>query len=375
MLTTITISKSELLSRLVSVSKIISSKPATPIMENILLDIQDGIVKISASDYLGRMNTSIEGILTDNNISYRIEPKLIIEALKTLPEQPIVMEIGEDYGIVVKYKGGKFEMTGKPADEFPKDKDTSKAIKLSIPSKVLLSGIEKTCFCSANDELRPVMNGVYFDILSAGLINFVASDGHKLALAEYTDESINETISFILPQKIATILKNAISPSDELVDIFIDNRFVRIEYKSDSIEATLIEGKYPNYRSVIPTNNDKFLSIGVPELKGALKRVSVFSNQASSLVKLQLSNNQIMISGQDLDFSTAAEEIVACEYNNDPLAIGFKGHFLSELIAAIPTSDLQMSFSDPSRATLITPVDNKSTDKLTYLLMPMMLND
>ncbi|QIK56124.1 DNA polymerase III subunit beta [Dysgonomonas sp. HDW5B] len=374
MLITITISKSELLSRLVSVSKIISSKPATPIMENILLDIQDGRVKISAADYLGRMNTSIEGILTDNNISYCIEPKLIIEALKTLPEQPITITIGEGYGIVVKYKGGKFEMTGKPADEFPKDKDTSKAIKLSIPAKVLLSGIEKTCFCSANDELRPVMNGVYFDI-SAGLINFVASDGHKLALAEYTDESINETINFILPQKIATILKNAISPSDELVDIFIDNRFVRLEYNSESIEATLIEGKYPNYRSVIPPNNDKFLSIGVPELKGALKRVSVFSNQASSLVKLQLSNNQIMISGQDIDFSTAAEEIVDCEYNNDPLAIGFKGHFLSELIAAIPTSDLQMSFSDPSRATLITPVDNKSTDKLTYLLMPMMLND
>ena len=136
-------------------------------------------------------------------------------------------------------------MTGKPADEYPKDKDTSKAIKLSIPAKVLLSGIEKTCFCSDNDELRPVMNGVYFDI-SAGLINFVASDGHKLALAEYTDESINETINFILPQKIATILKNAISPSDELVDIFIDNRFVRLEYNSESIEATLIEGKYPN---------------------------------------------------------------------------------------------------------------------------------
>lgn len=374
MTTTINISKSELLSRLVSVSKIISSKPATPIMENILLDIQDGRVKISAADYLGRMNTSIEGILTDNNISYCIEPKLIIEALKTLPEQPITITIGEGYGIVVKYKGGKFEMTGKPADEFPKDKDTSKAIKLSIPAKVLLSGIEKTCFCSANDELRPVMNGVYFDI-SAGLINFVASDGHKLALAEYTDESINETINFILPQKIATILKNAISPSDELVDIFIDNRFVRFEYNSESIEATLIEGKYPNYRSVIPPNNDKFLSIGVPELKGALKRVSVFSNQASSLVKLEVTTDQIKLSAQDIDFSTAAEEIVACEYNNDPLAIGFKGHFLSELIAAIPTSDLQMSFSDPSRASLITPVDDKSTDKLTYLLMPMMLNN
>lgn len=374
MATTINISKSELLSRLTSVSKIISSKPATPIMENILLDIQDGRIKVSAADYLGRMNASIEGILTDNNISFCVEPKLIIEALKTLPEQPITITIGENYGIVVKYKGGKFEMTGKPADEFPKDKDTSKATKLSISAKVILSGIEKTCFCSANDELRPVMNGVYFDI-STGLINFVASDGHKLALAEHTDESINETINFILPQKISTILKNALSPSDELINLFITDRFVRIEFESESIEATLIEGKYPNYRSVIPTNNDKFLSIGVPELKGALKRVSVFSNQASSLVKLQLSNNQIIISGQDIDFSTAAEETVTCEYNNDPLAIGFKANFLSELIAAIPTSDLQMSFSDPSRATLITPVDEESEDRLTYLLMPMMLAD
>lgn len=373
MTTTITISKTELLNRLQSVSKIISPKSTLPILENILLNIQDGKVNISAADYQGRMNTSIEGILTDNNISICIEPKLIIEALKTLPEQPVTITIDDNLGIIVKYKGGKFELVGKSPDEYPKDKSTDDATKLSIPAKVLLNGIEKTFFCCADDELRPVMNGVYFDIIK-GQINFVASDGHKLALLEHADESINETINFILPKKIATILKNSITPSDELVDIYIKDRFVRIEYKSESIEATLIEGRYPNYNSVIPQNNDKFLSVGVSDLKGAIKRVSVFSNQASSLVKLELSNNEIKLSAQDIDFSVAADETVSCEYNNDSMAIGFKGHFLTELISAIPTSLLQMSFSGASRASLVTPIDDKSTDKLTYLLMPMMLN-
>lgn len=321
MTTTITISKSELSSRLISVSKIISSKTTLPIMENILLDIQDGTISITAADHQGSINTSIEGILTDNNISVCIEPKLIIEALKTLPEQPITITIDDNLGIIVKYKGGKFELTGKAPDEFPKEKSVSDAIKLTLPSKVLLSGIEKTSFCSANDELRPIMNGVHFDI-SKGQLNFV-----------------------------------------------------RIEYKSDKFVATLLEGKYPNYRSVIPQNNDKNLRIGVSEFKGAIKRVSVFSNQASSLVKLQLTNNQIMISGQDIDYSVAAEETIACDYSDNPITIGLKGHFLTELISSIPTSDLQISFSDPSKASLITPVDDKSTDKLTYLLMPMMLNN
>lgn len=188
-----------------------------------------------------------------------------------------------------------------------------------------------------------------------------------MALLEHTDESISETISFVLPQKIATILKNSIVPSDELVDIFIKNNFVRIEYKSDKFVATLLEGRYPNYRSVIPQNNDKNLRIGVSEFKRAIKHVSIFSNQASSLVKLQLTNNQIMISGLDIDYSVAAEETITCDYSDSPITIGLNGHFLTELISSIPTPDLQISFSDPSKASLITPVDDKSTDKLTYI--------
>ncbi|SHF50277.1 DNA polymerase III subunit beta [Dysgonomonas macrotermitis] len=211
MTSTITISSSELLKRLISVSKIISPKSTLPILENILLNIQDGKVNISAADYQGRMNTSIEGILTDNNISICIEPKLIIEALKTLPEQPITIIIDDKLGITVKYKGGKFELVGKAPDEYPKDKSTNDTTKLSISAKVLLNGIEKTSFCSANDELRPVMNGVYFDV-SAGRINFVASDGHKLALLEHADDSINETINMHNPNNKKDILLDCICP-------------------------------------------------------------------------------------------------------------------------------------------------------------------
>lgn len=373
-MTTISISKSELLSRLQSVSKIISPKNTLPIMDNILLDIQDGTIRISAADHQGRINTSIDGILTDNNISVCIEPKLLIEALKTLPEQPLTITIDDKLGVTIKYKGGKFELVGLSHKEFPKEKDVTNATTISLPSKVLLNGIEKTIFCAAIDELRPIMTSVYLDI-TEGQISFVASDGHKLALLELRDESMTEEISFAIPLKIATILKGLIKPSDELINIFINSNSVRFEYGSESIVATLQEGRYPNYRSVLPQGNDKILSIGAADLKGAIKRVSVFANQASSLVKLELSTDLIKLSAQDIDFSTAADETVACEYSNNPIAIGFKGYLLTELISAIPTSNLQMSFSDPSRATLITPIDEESEDKLTYLLMPMMLAD
>ena len=374
---TITLSKSELLSRLISVSKIISSKPTLPIMENVLLDIQDGKVNISAADYQGRINTSIDGILTDGNISICIEPKILIEALKILPEQPLTISINEEnFNTTIKYKGGKFELVGKSAKDFPKEKDIKDAVKLSISTNVLLNGIEKTYFCAANDELRPIMNGVYFDI-TEGQLNFVASDGCKLALLEHSGDSFTavNTVGFVLPLKIATILRGMIKPSDELTDIFVGNNTVRFEHRADSIIATLIEGRYPNYRSVMPQNNDKILTVGVSDLKGAIKRVSVFSNQSSSLIKLQLTNDQVKVSAQDIDYSLAADETVACGYTNSDIAIGFKGSFLGELISAIPSESLQMSFSDPMRATLITPVDNENSDKLTYLLMPMVLND
>lgn len=373
-MTTINISKSELLSRLSAVSKIISSKPSLPIMENVLLVIKDGTVQLSAVDYQGRINTTIDGILSDTDISICITQKLLIDALKSLPEQPITISIDDKLGITIKYKGGKFEMTGISPEEFPKEKEIGDTTRLSLSSKVLLNGIDKTSFCAASDELRPIMTSVYIDIIE-GQINFVSSDGHKLALLELRDESMTEEIRFALPLKIATILKGLIKPSEESINIFIGGNSARFEYGSDSVVATLLEGNYPNYRSVIPQNNDKVLSIGKPDFIGALKRVSVFSNQSSSLVKLELSNDHIKLSAQDIDFSVAADETISCEYNNDSMAIGFKGHFLTELISAIPTSNLQMSFSDPSRATLITPVDEESGDSLTYLLMPMMIQD
>lgn len=219
-MTTISISKSELLSRLQSVSKIISPKNTLPIMDNILLDIQDGTIRISAADHQGRMNTSIDGILTDNNISVCIEPKLLIEALKTLPEQPLTITIDDKLSVTIKYKGGKFELAGLSPNEFPKEKDVTNATKISLSSKVLLNGIEKTIFCASTDDLRPIMTSVYLDI-TEGQISFVASDGHKLALLELRDESMTEEISFALPLKIATILKGLIKPSDELINIML----------------------------------------------------------------------------------------------------------------------------------------------------------
>lgn len=370
------ISRTELLNGLQSVSKIISSKPILPIMANVQFVLVNGILTLTAADSNGQISTKFK-VSSVDTVSICLEPKLLIEALRQLPEQPISLEINPDtFHTVIRYSGGKFEMKGLSPSEFPKEKKLDEAIKISLPAKVLLKGLDKTLFCAANDDLRPIMNGVYFEI-TKGKINFVASDAQKLALLEHNDESIDETLSFVLALKIASILKATLKVSDDMIDIFVEKNFAQINYKNDSVLAILVEGRFPNYSSVIPTNNDKRLYVGKMELKSAIDRVSVFAKKASSLVKLEVSNDELKLSAQDIDYSVAAEETIACVYSvhNIPLAIGFKGHFFTELISAIPTSEVQMSFSDPSRASLITPVDDESEDKLTYLLMPMMLSE
>ncbi|PXV62626.1 DNA polymerase-3 subunit beta [Dysgonomonas alginatilytica] len=373
MTTTINISKSELSSRLISVSKIITPKPALPIMSCFLFKVENRVLHISAADHSGRINTTIDNVTTEDEISICFEAKILLDALSSLPEQPIEFLINENLNTTIKYNGGKFELMGKSSEEFPVENNIPDATSLSIPVVTFLDGINKTSFCVADDDLRPVMNGIYIELVD-NTINYVASDGHKLALATY-EFPFTRSHSFILPSKIASILRKVISHKEETIDLLIGSNNVRFAFGTYIIVARLIEGNYPNYRSVIPQNNDKILTIGTSALKSALSRVMVFSNQSSNLVKFELSNDRIELSAQDIDFSTAANETVTCEYNNDSMAIGFKGHFLTELISAIPSSDLQMSFSDQSKATLITPVDDKSTDKLTYLLMPMMLND
>lgn len=342
-------------------------------MSTILFQYSDGMLHLSAVDNSGRINTTLENIECDSEFSICYDSKLLIDALKTLPEQPITFEINTESLLTsIRYQNGLFEIIGIPHVGFPENNEIENPINVSIPSKEFLSGISKVVSFAANDELRPIMNALFVDIKNEQT-NYVASSGHVLALYEKTHESFGVEESFPLPQKSALILRSLLHSSDEDVNLSIGNDKVRFKFTSYDITFVLLDGKYPNYRSVIPTNNDKKVKIDTSYLKSAISRVMVFSPPVSRLAKFSLSTNELKLSCQDIDFSTAAEESISCEYSDSHINIGFNGDFFKSILSHIEDESTVISLSDPSRASLISPSEQEDSENLTFLLMPMML--
>ena len=296
--------------------------------------------------------------------------------MKEIPEQPLSFDLNqESLEICIQYLNGKYNLIGQNADEYPMTPSLgTNAVTVDAEASVILSGINRSLFATADDELRPVMNGIYFDITTEN-ITFVASDGHKLVRNKTFAAKGNEKAAFILPKKPATLLKNLLPKEQGDIHIAFDDRNAVFTLENYSLTCRLIEGRYPNYNSVIPQGNPHKAIIDRAMFISALRRVSVFSSASSSLIKLRLGNNQIQISAQDIDFSTSAEETFICQYEGNPMNIGFKSTFLIDILNNISSQDVVMELNDPSRAGVIVPVEQDEKEDLLMLLMPMMLND
>jgi DNA polymerase-3 subunit beta len=369
------VSSTGLFSRLQAISRVINSKNSLPILDCFLLELTDGTLSITASDSETTLSTFIEANEYDTDGRFAVNSKTILEALKEIPEQPLTFEVSESMEIVVKYQNGKYSLMGQNADEYPQSANLgSNAVHVSLGVEVLMNGINRSLFATADDELRPVMNGIYFDITTED-ITFVASDGHKLVRNKSYKARGNEKAAFILPKKPATLLKNLLPKETGDVQIDFDDRNAMFTLENYSMTCRLIEGRYPNYNSVIPQNNPHRATIDRAAFVSGLKRVSVFSSAASSLIKLRLDMNTIQISGQDIDFSTSAEETLMCQYEGNQMSIGFKSTFLIDILNNISSQEVVMELADPSRAGVIVPVEQNDEEDLLMLLMPMMLND
>ena len=369
------VSSTGLFSRLQAISRVINSKNSLPILDCFLLELTDGTLSITASDSETTLSTSIEANDYDADGRFAVNSKTILDALKEIPEQPLTFEVNESMEIVVKYQNGKYSLMGQNADEYPQSANLgSNAVHVGLGVEVLMNGINRSLFATADDELRPVMNGIYFDITTED-ITFVASDGHKLVRNKSYKARGNEKAAFILPKKPATLLKNLLPKETGDVQIDFDDRNAMFTLENYSMTCRLIEGRYPNYNSVIPQNNPHRATIDRAAFVSALKRVSVFSSAASSLIKLRLDMNTIQISGQDIDFSTSAEETLMCQYEGNQMSIGFKSTFLIDILNNISSQEVVMELADPSRAGVIVPVEHNEDEDLLMLLMPMMLND
>lgn len=370
-------SSTDLLSHLQAISRVISSKNTLPILDNFLFELKGNDLVITASDLESTMITTMSLENAEGEGVVAIPARILTDTLKEFPEQPLTFQINTDsLGVDLISENGKYSIVGKPGIDFPQlpeIKDDS-ANNVDFTSEQLLIGINRTIFATADDELRPVMNGIFVE-LGTENVTFVSSDAHKLVRYKRLDAKADQSASFILPKKPANLLKNILQKDSSEVKVSFDDKNAIFTLPKYRLICRLVEGNYPGYEAVIPKDNPNKLIIDRLELYNTLRRVSVYSNQASNLVKLELKPNELIISAQDIDYSISAVEKLNCQYGGDPMEIGFKSVFLIELLSNINSEQVVLELSDPTRAGLLLPNESDQEDEdLLMLLMPMMIN-
>lgn len=367
-------SSSALSGRLQAISRVINSKNSLPILDCFLLEFNDNILTITASDGETTLVTSTELVECDTNARFCINAKTLLDSMKEISEQPLTFEVNTDTKeIVVYYQNGTFSIVGQGAEEYPQTTLMDiNCTTMELSCETLFNGITHCLFATADDELRPVMNGVYFDVTTENL-SFVATDGHKLVRAKRFDIQGNENASFILPKKPATLLKNLLPKESGNVTLQFDARNACFIMENCRMTCRLTEGRYPNYNSAIPQNNPNRVTIDRVTLLSALKRVLVFSSQNSALIKLHLEPNKMVVSGQDMEYSTSAEEQILCNYEGPTMDIGFKGTFFIDILSNFDCQEVIIELADPSRAGVVVAAEQKENEDLLMLLMPMMI--
>ena len=370
------ISSTTICNRLQTLNKVINSKNSLSILDSILFELQDNILKMTASDGDITLVSSLEVNAAEGSGKFALNATQIINGLKEISDQPVKITINDqDFKVIIKYQNGKCEFNGQSGDDYPIMKGVSESAQtVKIENNALFNGINKSLFATADDELRPVMNGVFFDIMPDN-ITFVASDGHKLVRNRNYAVHGEQATSFILPKKPAKTLKDILVKDDSEVIIKLDENIAEISVENYVLSCRLIEGRYPNYNSVIPKDNPFKIRIDRQAMIGALRRVLVFASQSTNLIKIRITNNALMVSSQDNEFATNAEESITCEYEGNPMNIGFKGPFLVDILNSISSQEVIFELADPSRAGVIVPAQQEENEDLLMLLMPMMLND
>ncbi|MBO7415977.1 MAG: DNA polymerase III subunit beta [Bacteroidaceae bacterium] len=371
-----TVSSSALTSRLQAISRVINPKPVYPILDDFLFRIEEGKLTVTAADNDTTLETLIDLVECGGDGQLALPAKTLLDALKEIPEQPLKFTVNANtFETAIEYQNGEYRLMGQNADEYPTPAVLqSDPVSLTIKASILSDGLTRTIFATADDELRPVMNGIYFDINDEGA-TFVASDGHKLVCSRNATLQTEGKSSFILPKKPASLFRSLIGKDVETVTIEFDSRIARFSLPEFRMVCRLIDGRYPNYASVIPQNNPHHLTIDRQTFINALRRVSVFSPASSGLIKLRIQESQISISTQDIDFSTSANETLTCQYDGIPMSIGFKANFLIDILNNIPSQEIVLQLADPSRAGVIVPAEQAQDENLLMLLMPMVLND
>ena len=371
-----TVSSTALSSKLSALSRVINSKNSLPILADFVFEINDNVLTLTASDSENVMKTTLTLTESDGPGRFAIGNRDLLEAVKGFSEQPLTFDINEEKGLVrINYQNGLFSLPVDNADEFPQAQTVGdNATVIQLPSNIMADNLGRSLFATAQDELRPVMNGVYFD-LTPDCLAIVASDGHKLVRNKVLNIRSEQPASFILPKKPATLLRNMLQKEGGDVIVRFDERNAEITYDEGVIICRLIEGRYPNYNSVIPQSNPNQLTVDRLTLLSALRRVQPFANDSSNLIRFNVEGATLKLDAEDFDFSKTATEQMTCDYNGTPMRIGFKGSSFIEILSNFDCSEVVIQLADPSRAGLVLPSEQPENQDVLMLMMPMLIND
>lgn len=367
------VSSTYLLKQLQVLGGVINSSNTLPILDNFLFELNQSKLTVSASDLETTMASTLE-VESDSEGSVAIPARLLLDTLKTFPEQPLTFVIEDNNTVEISSNHGKYALAYASGKEFPK------AVVLEDPSKtvvlgdVLATAISKTIFAAGNDDLRPVMSGVFFQFSTEGL-TFVATDAHKLVRYTRADIKASEVAEFIMPKKPLNLLKGILAGSEDDVTIEYNDSNAKFTFENSELICRLIDGKYPNYEAVIPKENPNKLVIDRTQFLNSVRRVSIFSNKTTHQIRLKIAGAELNISAEDIDYSNKAEERLTCDYQGDDMQIGFNSRFLTEMLNNLSADEVQLEMSMPNRAGILTPIDGLDEgEQITMLVMPVMLN-
>jgi DNA polymerase-3 subunit beta len=368
------VSSSYLLKQLQVLGGVINNSNTLPILDNFLFELNDSKLTVSASDLETTMSSVID-VESDSNGSIALPARLLLDTLKTFPEQPLTFVVEDNHTVEISSNHGKYALAYADGNEFPKAVALDNPSTTTITGDILATAISKTIFAAGNDDLRPVMSGVFFQFSTEGL-TFVATDAHKLVKYSRTDVTANQVAEFIMPKKPLNLLKGILAASDEAVTIEYNDSNARFIFDNSELVCRLIDGKYPNYEAVIPKENPNKLTIDRTQFLNSVRRVSIFSNKTTHQIRLKIAGAELNISAEDIDYSNKAEERLSCDYQGDDMQIGFNSRFLTEMLNNLNADEVQLEMSLPNRAGILTPIDGLDEgEHVTMLVMPVMLNN
>ena len=367
------VSSSALLKQLQQISGVINSNTVLPILEDFLFDIEKNKLTVVATDLETVMKVHLD-IEAKESGRVCIPAKILMDSLKNIPEQPLTFNIDANYSVELTSDNGKYKVMGENPDNFPKEPVTDDSNGFTMTSVALVTAINKTLFSVSNDDLRPAMTGVFFELDPKGL-TFVATDAHRLVKYKRKDVKCPKKDSFIVPKKPLNLLKGALPSNDDELQVSYNSNHLFIKHGSTEMVCRLIDARFPDYKVVIPSDNPYKLTLNKNDFQNALRRVSIFSNKSTNQVALSITGNQLQLAAQDVDFSFEGNERMSCQFDGEDMQIAFNAKFLIEILGAAETSEIFIELSTSTKAGIIKPSENDEHEDLLMLVMPLMLNN